>query len=104
MGFRFSRRIKILPSITLNVSKSGVSTSIGGRGARVTLGRGKIRETVGIPGTGISYTHVESTTHKAPELSPPIGGVNSPSATRGLGWLLVLLAILAYLIWQFVFR
>ena len=35
--------------------------SIGVRGAHVTLGHGKVRETVGLPGTGLSYTHVDGT-------------------------------------------
>ena len=39
MGFRFRRTIKILPVIRLNVGKRGVSTSIGVRGAHVTVGR-----------------------------------------------------------------
>ncbi len=56
MGLRFFRRIRIAPGITLNLSKSGVSTSVGVRGAHVTLGHGKVRETVGLPGTGLSYT------------------------------------------------
>lgn len=56
MGFRFSKRVKILPGVSLNFSKSGVSTSLGPRGAKVTIGHGKVRQTVGIPGTGISYT------------------------------------------------
>ena len=58
MGFRFQRRIKILPGVTINLSKSGVSASLGVRGAHVTLGNGKTRTTVGIPGTGLSYTEV----------------------------------------------
>ena len=33
MGFRFQRRIKIMPGVTLNVGKRGVSTSFGRRGA-----------------------------------------------------------------------
>lgn len=57
MGFRFNRRIKILPGIRLNLSRSGVSTSICGRGAWLTFRPGhKARATVGLPGTGISYT------------------------------------------------
>lgn len=56
MGFRFSRRLRILPGLRLNVSKSGVSTSIGRRGAWLTLGRKGTRATVGLPGTGLSYT------------------------------------------------
>jgi hypothetical protein len=60
MGFRFQRRIKLFPGVRLNISKSGVTTSIGTRGARVTLGGGRTRTTVGIPGTGMSHTSVQS--------------------------------------------
>lgn len=59
MGFRFFKRIKIIPGVTLNVSKSGLSTSVGVKGAHVTLGHGQERTTVGIPGTGVSYTDVQ---------------------------------------------
>ena len=56
MGFRFWRRVKIAPGLTLNLSKSGGSLSFGPRGAKFTVGpRGK-RATVGIPGTGLFYT------------------------------------------------
>lgn len=56
MGFRFRRRFRIAPGIRLNIGKSGLSTSLGGRGFTVNLGRGKTRTTVGLPGTGISYS------------------------------------------------
>lgn len=56
MSFRFWRRIKIAPGLTLNLSKSGGSLSFGPRGAKFTVGpRGK-RATMGIPGTGLFYT------------------------------------------------
>lgn len=56
MIFRFWRRIRIAPGVTLNLSKSGGSLSFGPRGAKFTIGpRGK-RATVGIPGTGLFYT------------------------------------------------
>lgn len=58
---RFQKRIKLLPGISINLSKSGISTSIGPRGAKVTVGNGKQRTTVGIPGTGLSHSVVEST-------------------------------------------
>ena len=32
VGFRFQRRIKILPGLAINISKSGVGFSAGGRG------------------------------------------------------------------------
>ena len=54
---RFFKRIRILPGLRLNVSRSGVSASVGGRGAWITLRRGrKPRVTVGAPGTGFSMT------------------------------------------------
>lgn len=75
MGFRFWRRTKIAPGVTLNLSKSGGSLSFGPRGAKFTIGpRGK-RATVGIPGTGLFYTTTlpggrsggrENTTYSAP--------------------------------------
>lgn len=56
MRFRFWKRIRIAPGVTLNLSKSGGSLSFGRRGAKFTIGpRGK-RVTVGIPGTGLFYT------------------------------------------------
>lgn len=65
---RFQKRIKILPGITLNLSRKGVSTSLGATGARVTYGHGQKRTTVGLPGTGISHSHsqVEKTTPAEP--------------------------------------
>lgn len=53
MAWSFRRRIKIAPGVHLNLSKSGVSTSVGPRGAKLTVGpRGTFVNT-GIPGTGI---------------------------------------------------
>ena len=61
MGFRFQRRFRILPGLRINVSKSGVSESIGGRGAWFTIGPRGTRTTVGLPGTGLSYTEQSKT-------------------------------------------
>ena len=55
MGFRFYKRINLLPGISLNLSKSGPSLSLGKRGMRVTVGQRGIRHTIGIPGTGVRY-------------------------------------------------
>jgi tetratricopeptide (TPR) repeat protein len=56
MGFRFFRRLKIAPGLSLNFSKSGMSLSAGPRGAKFTVGPRGVRTTVGIPGTGLYYT------------------------------------------------
>jgi|GEM_PF-2042706 len=55
-GFRFRKSIGVAPGLRINLSKSGVSTSVGGKGATVNVGMGR-RPTVnlGIPGTGLSY-------------------------------------------------
>ena len=84
MGLRFSKRIRIAPGLRLNLSKSGVSASIGRRGAWLTFGgRRKPRITVGIPGSGLSYSQqlggpapkrvpvAESTTPNAMATSQP---------------------------------
>jgi hypothetical protein len=55
-SFRFYRRVHIFPGLTVNVSRSGPSLSLGVRGAHVTVGRRGMTRTVGIPGTGIFYT------------------------------------------------
>jgi hypothetical protein len=55
-SLRFFRRVKVLPGLTMNLSKSGPSFSFGVRGAHVTMGKHGVRRTVGIPGTGIFYT------------------------------------------------
>jgi uncharacterized membrane protein YjgN (DUF898 family) len=55
-GFRFRKTIGVLPGVRINLSKSGVSTSVGAKGATVNVGYGR-QPTVnlGIPGTGLSY-------------------------------------------------
>ncbi len=54
-GFRFRKTISILPGVRFNLSKSGVSTSVGGKGATFNVGHGKKTVNLGIPGTGLSY-------------------------------------------------
>lgn len=58
MSFRFWRRVKICPGVTLNISKRGLSVSFGVRGAKITTGNRGTRATVGLPGTGLFFTEV----------------------------------------------
>jgi hypothetical protein len=55
MGLRFRRRLSIAKGFYLNVSKTGTSVSLGGRGATLNLSRRGTRTTVGLPGSGLSY-------------------------------------------------
>jgi hypothetical protein len=60
VGWRFRRTVKILPGVRLNISRSGVSTTLGPNGASINLGKRGTRTTVGIPGTGISHSNLMS--------------------------------------------
>ncbi len=53
MGWRYKKRIKILPGIHLNISKSGISTNVGVKGANVTFGKKGTYVNTSIPGTGL---------------------------------------------------
>ena len=53
MGWRYRKRIKILPGIHINISKSGISTNVGIKGASVTLGSDGTYVNTGIPGSGL---------------------------------------------------
>ena len=56
MGFRFQKRIKILPGLRINLSKTGISTSLGGKGLTVNFRGNNVKTTVGLPGSGLSYS------------------------------------------------
>ena len=56
--FRFRRSFKILPGVRWNIGKKSSSVSLGGRGFHYTIGSAGQRTTVGLPGTGLSYTSV----------------------------------------------
>lgn len=54
MGWRYRRSVKVLPGVKLNFSKSGVSTTLGVKGARYTIGKnGKRTITAGTPFKGL---------------------------------------------------
>ena len=53
--FRFRKTFTILPGVRINLSKTGVSGSLGGRGATLNVGKQGENVTLGIPGTGLSY-------------------------------------------------
>ena len=97
VGFRFRRRIRVLPGISLNVGKSGfTSLSAGIRGFTLNFGRKGTRTTTSLPGTGLSYQspvhHYETSQRSA---------IPSSGARRGSGaWLIVVVVLL--LLWGVV--
>ena len=92
MGFRFQKRIRIFKGLTLDLSKSGTSLTVGGPGASVNVRGDKVTGTVGAPGTGLSYRKT-------------LVGGSEPASTepyrgkpwRGVQWM-ALVALAIYLI------
>jgi SH3-like domain-containing protein len=95
MGFRFRNIVKLLPGVRLNISKSGISTSIGGPGATINLSSKGTRQTVGLPGSGLSFSTFNSNTDS--EDTGDGGGNAVPSRkSTGCGWaVLALVGLLA---------
>lgn len=59
MGLNFRKSFNLGKGFRLNLSKSGVGFSWGGKGYRLTrTATGQNKATVSLPGTGLSYTHV----------------------------------------------
>jgi hypothetical protein len=55
VSLRFQRRKKLLPGVTLNLSKRGAGVSAGQRGARASIGPRGLTATLTLVGTGLSY-------------------------------------------------
>jgi hypothetical protein len=76
VGFRFQRRIKLLPGLAINLSKSGVGFSVGGRGFHAGIdSKGRRYTSASLPGTGISWREYQKAKpHHAlpPHVAPPI--------------------------------
>lgn len=100
MGFRFYRRVHVLPGLSVNLSRSGPSLSVGVRGAHLTFGRRGMTRTVGIPGTGIYYTSRSGyhtgyhSAGSAARGAPPV----EVTQHRIAGWLTIAVVLLVVLL------
>lgn len=57
MGLRFRKSFKIAPGVKVNLNKKSAGVTIGTRGAHYTVNTsGKRTASVGLPGTGLSYS------------------------------------------------
>ena len=91
MGFRFQKRIRLFKGLTLNLSKTGTSWTIGGRGASVNIRDGKATGNVGIPGTGLSYRSRLTDSANMPETETPI----ETQSSSGLLTIIVVIALIS---------
>lgn len=61
MGFRYRKSLRLIPGVRLNVTGKGLSSaSFGKSGSTLNMGRGGIQSTVGLPGSGMSYSSKRS--------------------------------------------
>ena len=95
MGFKFRKRIKLAPGLWVNLSKGFPSFSIGKRGLTTNIGKRDVRTTVGIPGSGLSYTtktakwpESNSSPDVLPAGNPFPSGTDSREKTQKKIWLL----------------
>ena len=97
MGFNLA---KVLPGDQLNIGERGVSTSIGVRCPHVTVDHVQVRETVDLPGTGLSYIHVEGVRKTAAEASGQAQlTTDAEPLPRGRAWAALAVAIVAWRVW-----
>ena len=75
MSLRFFRRIRIVPGLRVNFSKSGASISVGHRRAWYTIGgRRGARVSIGAPGTGLYWVEqIPRLRSSSKQLSPARG-------------------------------
>lgn len=117
MGLRFRKSFKIAPGVKLNLNKNSSSVTFGKRGAHYTVNsKGKKTASVGIPGTGISYTQStggntsskKSTNQGGPNMSqnnfPDYNG-NNKKWYQKTGWIIALLILFfpvgLFLMWKY---
>ncbi|NLG87185.1 MAG: DUF4236 domain-containing protein [Firmicutes bacterium] len=108
MGWRFRRSIKIGKGTRINISKSGVGMSVGGKVLRAGVGPRGAYRTLRVPGTGLYHMEylgtgkqkgstkqdnnevIVGTTSLPPELAPKV---------RAMGCLTVVLSLFLLFVW-----
>jgi hypothetical protein len=93
MGFRLRKSVGLAKLLRVNLSKTGVSVSVGKHGATfnqpvISGHKRKSRVTVGLPGSGLSYQFGTSAAWKSPAWIISIWG-----------WIVIALVILFLLQW-----
>ncbi len=118
MGLRFRKSIKIAPGVKINLNKKSTSVTFGGKGAHYTASStGKKTASVGIPGTGISYTKTTGQSSKQkktnkggsqPMPTAPHSNFQDPDHKKWYqktGWIIALLILFfpvgLFLMWKY---
>jgi hypothetical protein len=56
MPIRFRKSFKVFPGVKVNMSKGGISFTVGTKGYHLNFSKRGVRQTVGLPGSGLSET------------------------------------------------
>lgn len=78
MGWRFHKSFTVIPGLRLNLSKSGLSASIGSAPFTLNVSPRGLMGTASIPGTGISYRHHFDTGTQYPSATPSLPATSYP--------------------------
>ena len=86
MGWRFRQSFKIIPGVRLNLSRSGLSASIGGAPFTLNVSPRGVYGTASLPGTGVSYRHKFGDVAEpvAQPVTVPPGAIPPPSVPSSL--------------------
>jgi len=93
MGLRFQKRITLFKGLTINLSKTGASVSVGPRGAKLNIRGDIVTGSVGLPGSGISYRQrldrlesADHTSHLDPIQEQHQSPVEGDVSSKELSW------------------
>ena len=109
MGFKFRKSIKILPGVKVNITNKGInSASIGKQGASINIGKKGVRTSVGIPGSGLSYSKHHPYTNQPNPLQnssqqPPPLNSRSIETTRSNVWGWIIFGLFCFIVGAILF-
>jgi len=95
MTWNYRKRIKIAPGVQLNLSKGGISTSIGPKGAKMTFGKTGTYLHTSIPGTGLYSRKKLSVNTTMPSSGHVMSCKEGSSSINGI---LIIMAIIILII------
>ena len=81
MGWNFRKSVKVFPGFKINLSKKGVSGTVGMQGASVTVGPKGVYANASIPGTGI-YKRQKISGRETPSKDDPNYLLNTNLSTE----------------------
>lgn len=85
MGWRFQRRVRLLPGLRLNLGMRGVSLTAGIPGLSINVGPRGVYRNLGLPGTGFSNRERLDRPSR-PARTPPLPQPSPSSSSRASGF------------------